>query len=82
MDDLKSKLASQEVELAQKNEAANKLIQVVGAETEKVRNYPRAFTNHLIRPCHKHKIEQTDYLTFLVNHKLFNIPMMKRLEMY
>ena len=36
VDDLKSKLASQEVELAQKNEDANKLIQVVGAETEKV----------------------------------------------
>ena len=36
MDDLKSKLASQEVELAQKNEDANKLIQIVGAETEKV----------------------------------------------
>ncbi|XP_033732158.1 dynein beta chain, ciliary-like [Pecten maximus] len=34
--DLKSKLASQEVELAQKNEDANKLITVVGAETEKV----------------------------------------------
>ena len=36
MDDLKAKLASQEVELAQKNEDANKLIQVVGAETQKV----------------------------------------------
>ena len=36
MDDLKGKLAAQEVELAQKNEAANKLIAVVGAETEKV----------------------------------------------
>lgn len=36
VDDLKSKLASQEVELAQKNEDANKLIAVVGAETEKV----------------------------------------------
>ncbi|XP_067673689.1 dynein beta chain, ciliary-like [Haliotis asinina] len=36
VDDLKSKLASQEVELAQKNEDANKLIQIVGAETEKV----------------------------------------------
>lgn len=36
VDDLKSKLASQEVELAQKNEDANKLITVVGAETEKV----------------------------------------------
>ena len=36
MDDLKSKLASQEVELAQKNEDANKLIAVVGAESEKV----------------------------------------------
>jgi len=33
---LKSKLASQEVELAQKNADANKLITVVGAETEKV----------------------------------------------
>jgi len=36
VDDLKAKLASQEVELAQKNEDANKLITVVGAETEKV----------------------------------------------
>lgn len=36
VDDLKSKLASQEVELAQKNEDANKLIAIVGAETEKV----------------------------------------------
>ena len=36
VDDLKAKLASQEVELAQKNEDANKLIQVVGAEQEKV----------------------------------------------
>ena len=36
MDDLKAKLAAQEVELALKNEEANKLIQVVGAETEKV----------------------------------------------
>jgi dynein heavy chain len=36
VDDLKAKLAAQEVELAIKNEAANKLIAVVGAETEKV----------------------------------------------
>ncbi|XP_072167681.1 dynein beta chain, ciliary [Diadema setosum] len=36
VDDLKAKLASQEVELAQKNEDADKLIQVVGVETEKV----------------------------------------------
>ena len=36
MDDLKAKLASQEVELAMKNEDADKLIQVVGVETEKV----------------------------------------------
>ena len=50
MDDLKSKLASQEVELAQKNEAANKLIQVVGAETEKVPHYPNTFKNHSIHP--------------------------------
>ena len=50
MDDLKSKLASQEVELAQKNEAANKLIQVVGAETEKVSHYANAFKNHSIHP--------------------------------
>lgn len=36
MDDLKSKLASQEVELATKNAEANELISVVSAETEKV----------------------------------------------
>ncbi|XP_004857611.1 dynein heavy chain 9, axonemal isoform X1 [Heterocephalus glaber] len=36
VDDLKAKLATQEVELKQKNEAADKLIQVVGVETEKV----------------------------------------------
>ncbi|XP_034049709.1 dynein heavy chain 9, axonemal [Thalassophryne amazonica] len=38
VDDLKAKLAAQEVELKQKNEAADKLIQVVGVETEKVSN--------------------------------------------
>ncbi|CAH1253163.1 DNAH9, partial [Branchiostoma lanceolatum] len=36
VDDLKAKLASQEVELKQKNEDADQLIQVVGVETEKV----------------------------------------------
>lgn len=36
MDDLKAKLAIQEAELKQKNENADKLIQVVGVETEKV----------------------------------------------
>lgn len=36
MDDLKAKLAAQEMELKQKNEDADKLIQVVGVETEKV----------------------------------------------
>lgn len=36
VDDLKAKLAAQEVELQQKNEDADKLIQVVGVETEKV----------------------------------------------
>ncbi|XP_016013564.2 dynein heavy chain 9, axonemal isoform X3 [Rousettus aegyptiacus] len=36
VDDLKAKLATQEVELKQKNEDADKLIQVVGVETEKV----------------------------------------------
>ena len=36
VDDLKSKLAAQEKELAVKNEEANKLIAVVGAETAKV----------------------------------------------
>ena len=36
VDDLKAKLAAQEKELAIKNEDANKLIHVVGAETEKV----------------------------------------------
>nr|XP_008011290.2 dynein heavy chain 17, axonemal [Chlorocebus sabaeus] len=36
VDDLKAKLAIQEAELKQKNESADKLIQVVGVETEKV----------------------------------------------
>lgn len=36
MDDLKAKLAIQEAELVQKNENADKLIHVVGVETEKV----------------------------------------------
>uniref|UniRef100_A0A8C3IZU9 DYH9 protein n=1 Tax=Chrysemys picta bellii TaxID=8478 RepID=A0A8C3IZU9_CHRPI len=36
VDGLKAKLAAQEVELKQKNEDADKLIQVVGVETEKV----------------------------------------------
>ncbi|XP_008068583.1 dynein heavy chain 17, axonemal [Carlito syrichta] len=36
VDDLKAKLAIQEAELKQKNESADKLIQVVGIETEKV----------------------------------------------
>ncbi|XP_076002796.1 dynein axonemal heavy chain 9 [Genypterus blacodes] len=36
VDDLKAKLAAQEVELKQKNEDADKLIKVVGVETEKV----------------------------------------------
>ncbi|RXM31517.1 Dynein heavy chain 9, axonemal [Acipenser ruthenus] len=36
VDDLKAKLAAQEVALKQKNEDADKLIQVVGVETEKV----------------------------------------------
>ncbi|XP_004592923.2 dynein axonemal heavy chain 17 [Ochotona princeps] len=36
VDDLKAKLAVQEMELKQKNESADKLIQVVGVETEKV----------------------------------------------
>lgn len=36
MDELKAKLAAQEVELKQKNEDADKLIEVVGVETEKM----------------------------------------------
>lgn len=36
MDDLKATLAIQEAELKQKNEDADKLIHVVGVETEKV----------------------------------------------
>ena len=35
--DLKAKLATQEIELAQKNEDANKLLAIVGAETDKVK---------------------------------------------
>nr|CAH8868664.1 unnamed protein product [Trichobilharzia regenti] len=37
VDDLKAKLAAQETELAQKNEDANKLLTIVDAETEKVK---------------------------------------------
>lgn len=36
MDNLKEKLAIQEIELKIKNDAADKLIQIVGIETEKV----------------------------------------------
>lgn len=36
VDNLKEKLAIQEVELKIKNDAADKLIQIVGVETEKV----------------------------------------------
>ncbi|KAF5404064.1 Dynein heavy chain axonemal [Paragonimus heterotremus] len=36
VDDLKAKLAAQEVELAQKNQDANQLLAIVAAETEKV----------------------------------------------
>eukprot|EP00911_Craspedida_sp_UC1_P002095 UC1_evm8s1611 len=36
VDDLKDKLAAQEIELAQKNKEADELIEVVGVETEKV----------------------------------------------
>lgn len=39
VDDLKAKLATQEVELQKKNEAADKLIRIVEAETAKVRDY-------------------------------------------
>ena len=38
VDDLKAKLATQEIELQKKNEAADKLIRIVEAETSKVRN--------------------------------------------
>lgn len=36
MDDLKAKLAIQEIELKAKNDAADALIEIVGIETEKV----------------------------------------------
>lgn len=38
VDELKVKLAVQEVELQQKNEAADKLIEMVGVETAKVQS--------------------------------------------
>jgi len=44
VDDLKGKLAAQEEELAIKNDDANKLIAVVGAEQEKV-SKEKAFAN-------------------------------------
>ena len=39
VEDLKAKLAAQEQELAIRNNEANKLIQVVGAETDKVNHF-------------------------------------------
>lgn len=38
VDELKSKLAIQEIELKEKNEAADRLIEIVGVETQKVQN--------------------------------------------
>jgi dynein heavy chain len=38
VDELKSKLAIQEIELKEKNEAADELIKIVGIETQKVQN--------------------------------------------
>lgn len=38
VDELKSKLAIQEIELKEKNEAADRLIEIVGIETQKVQN--------------------------------------------
>lgn len=38
VDELKAKLALQEIELQQKNEAADKLIEIVGIETAKVQS--------------------------------------------
>lgn len=38
VDELKAKLALQEIELQQKNEAADKLIEMVGVETAKVQS--------------------------------------------
>lgn len=44
VDELKSKLAIQEIELQEKNEAADKLIQIVGVETQKVQ-HEKAFAD-------------------------------------
>lgn len=38
VEELKAKLAVQEVELQVKNDAADRLIEIVGVETEKVQN--------------------------------------------
>lgn len=38
VDELKAKLAIQEIELQEKNEAADKLIEMVGVETAKVQS--------------------------------------------
>ncbi|CAH8620633.1 unnamed protein product [Schistosoma intercalatum] len=56
VDDLKAKLAAQEVELAQKNEDANKLLTIVGAETEKVKG-EKLFANQEEEKVAKIKIE-------------------------
>ena len=45
VDDLKAKLAVQEAELKQKNENADKLIHVVGVETEKAMDFSRPWNS-------------------------------------
>ena len=68
---MKEQLKVQEVELKQKNEEANKLIQVVGVETAKVRNNQ----NFQSKSCNT--IVYLFTLKFLIDNKLNEI--MKKL---
>lgn len=61
VDDLKKTLAIQEVELAKKNEAADKLIEMVGVETAKVQN-----EKGLGKPCLHARVGQLANLAFLL----------------
>lgn len=56
VDDLKDKLANQEVEVKQKNEDADKLIKIVGAETEKV-GREKAFADEEQRKVQEIRVE-------------------------
>lgn len=77
VDNLKEKLAIQEVELKIKNDAADKLIQIVGIETEKV-SKEKAFGINLF------KIEKLImyFYTYLILIKISTKQLTKKKKKY